>query len=262
MGVRMKLAILALTLALLFQPLQAQSTQIPRLIPAVINVYPHDANAFTQGLLWHNGYLYESTGLYGESTLRRVDIASGEPLESLSLDDAYFAEGLELVDGKLIQLTWQAGIAFVYDFASFERIDAIEYEGEGWGLCTDGRYLFMSDGSPFLSIRDRQTFDLIFRGAVTWDSQLLPAQLLNELECVDDAVYANAWNTDYIFRIDKFTGVITALIDASALLTEAEKAALGAGSVLNGIAYNPESKTFFITGKKWPKIFEVVFTEP
>jgi len=257
----MKRTILALTLALLVLPLQAQSTPIPRLIPEVINVYPHDASAFTQGLLWHDSYLYESTGLYGESTLRRVDIESGEPADLLPIDEAYFAEGLELVDGKLIQLTWKAGRAFVYDFASFKRIDTIEYQGEGWGLCTDGRYLFMSDGSPFLSIRDRQTFALIFRGAVTWDSQLVPAQLLNELECVGDAVYANAWNTDYIFRIDKFTGVITALIDASALLTEAERAALKAGSVLNGIAYNPESQTFFITGKQWPKIFEVVFIE-
>ena len=112
--------ILALILSLALHPLQAQAPQVPRLIPEVLNVYPHDADAFTQGLLWHEGYLYESTGLYGESTLRRVDIESGEPLQLLSIDEAYFAEGLELVDGKLIQLTWKAGRAFVYDFASFE----------------------------------------------------------------------------------------------------------------------------------------------
>ena len=194
--------------------------------------------------------------------LRRVDIESGEPQEMLFLDERYFAEGLERVGDWLIQLTWKAGRAFVYDFASFELIDTIEYEGEGWGLCFDGRYLFMSDGSPFLSVRDPESFALIFRGAVTWGAQLLPAQLLNELECVGDAIYANAWNTDYIFRIDKYTGVITALVDASSLLTDAEKADLRPGSVLNGIAYNPESDTFFITGKNWPKIFEVVFAEP
>lgn len=254
--------ILALVLILVFQPAVAQTQEVARLIPEVLNVYPHDAGAFTQGLLWHDGYLYESTGLFGESTLRRVDIASGEPQVLLSLDDAYFAEGLERVDDRLIQLTWKAGIAFVYDFASFDLIDTIDYEGEGWGLCFDGRYLFMSDGSSFLSVRDPQTFELIFRGAVTWDSQLVPAQLLNELECVGEYIYANAWNTDYIFRIDKWTGDVTAVIDASALLTDAEKAELAAGSVLNGIAYNPDSETFYITGKKWHKLFEVVFSAP
>lgn len=257
---KLKRIILVLLLMLALHPLQAQAP--PRLIPEVIKVYPHDASAFTQGLLWHEGYLYESTGLYGESTLRKVDLESGEPLESLSIDDAYFAEGLELVDGKLIQLTWQAGIAFVYDRATFELIDTIKYEGEGWGLCYDGRYLFMSDSTPYLSLRDAETFDLIVRAGVTYQGQLVPAQLLNELECVGDTIYANAWNTDYIFRIDKWTGDVTAVIDASALLTEAEKANLTGGAVLNGIAWNPESETFFITGKQWNKIFEVTFVSP
>jgi glutaminyl-peptide cyclotransferase len=236
--------------------------EIERLIPKVLNVYPHDANAFTQGLLWHDGFLYESTGLYGESTLRRVDIKSGEALESRSIDDAYFAEGLELVGDKLLQLTWQAGLAFVYDFETFDLIDTIHYEGEGWGLCYDGRYLFMSDSSAYLSLRDAESFDLIVRSAVTFQGQTVPPQLLNELECVGDAIYANAWNTDLIFRIDKWTGDVTAVVDASALLTDAEKADLAAGAVLNGIAYNPESDTFFITGKKWHKLFEVVFAAP
>lgn len=258
----MKRIILALILSLAIYPLQAQAPEPLRLIPEVLNVYPHDAGAFTQGLLWHEGYLYESTGLYGESTLRRVDLESGEPRQLLSIDDAYFAEGLELVDDKLIQLTWQAGIAFVYDVASFDLLDTIAYDGEGWGLCYDGRFLFMSDGSPYLSVRDAETFALVVRAAVAYQGQLVPPQLLNELECVGDHIYANAWNTDLIFRIDKWTGAVTALIDASALLTAAEKAGLAAGGVLNGIAYNPASDTFFITGKKWPHIFEVVFTSP
>ena len=244
------------------QPLQAQPPQVPRLVPEVLNVYPHDAAAFTQGLLWHGGFLYESTGLYGESTLRKVDIASGAPLVAHALDEAVFAEGLELVDDRLIQLTWKAGRAFVYDFASMALIDTIEYVGEGWGLCTDGRYLFMSDSTAYLSLRDAASFDLIFRGAVTYQGQIIAPQLLNELECVGEHVYANAWNTDFIFRIDKWTGEVTALIDASNLLTEAERADLPSGAVLNGIAYNPESETFFITGKLWPKLFEVVFTTP
>lgn len=239
----------------------AQAPQVPTLLPEVINVYPHDDSAFTQGLLWDNGFLYESTGLRGQSTLRRVELETGHPLETVALADELFAEGLERVGDTLIQLTWQAGLALVYDFESFERLDTWSYEGEGWGLCYDGRYLFMSDGSSYLSIRDPGSFELIFRGAVTYNGQILPAQLLNELECVDDYVYANAWNTDFIFRIDKFTGEIVAVIDASSLLTDAEKAALDRGSVLNGIAYNPESRTFYLTGKRWPKLFEVVFVE-
>ncbi len=233
--------------------------QPPVLVPKVLNTYPHDSSAFTQGLLWHGGALYESTGLRGRSSLRRVDIETGLPEVNLPLDAAYFAEGLERVGDRLIQLTWQSGLAFVYDFPSLELIETIQYAGEGWGLCSDGRLLFMSDGSPYLSLRDQATFDLIFRGAVTLDGQLIPPQLLNELECVGEHIYANAWNTDYIFRIDKFTGNISALIDASALLTAAQRASLSPGSVLNGIAYNPESQTFYITGKNWGMLFEVVF---
>lgn len=257
----MNRVIFALILFLALHSLQAQSTEVKRFIPKVLRVLPHDADAFTQGLLWHEGYFYESTGLYGESTLRRVDIASGEPQVLLSIDDAYFAEGLERVDDKLMQLTWKAGVAFVYDLASLELIDTIEYVGEGWGLCYDGRFLFMSDSTPYLSVRDAETFELIVRAAVTYQGQLVPPQLLNELECVGEHIYANAWNTDFIFRIDKWTGAVIAVIDASTLLTDAERADLPAGGVLNGIAYNPETDTFFITGKKWSRIFEVVFIE-
>ena len=254
--------LIAAIIALLLHPAGAQSPSVPLLVPQVRNIYPHDAGAFTQGLLWYDGHLYESTGLYGESTLRRVDIKSGEAEEMVDLPADIFAEGLERVGDRLIQLTWKSGSAFVYDFETFELLDTIEYEGEGWGLCFDGRYLFMSDSTSYLSIRDAATFALIFRGAVTLDGQIIPPQLLNELECVGDHIYANAWNTDYIFVIDKFTGDITALIDASALLTAAQRSELAPGSVLNGIAWNPESETFYITGKNWNKMFEVVFTEP
>ena len=250
-----------IALLMMTVPLLAQAPEVPILVPEVIRVFPHDSQAFTQGLLWDEGFLYESTGLRGRSSLRRVDVESGEPLDIAAVDAAFFAEGLERVGDRLIQLTWQAGRAFVYDFATLAQVDMIEYEGEGWGLCYDGRYLFMSDGSSYLSVRDAATFGLIFRGAVTLNRQIIPPQLLNELECVGDFIYANAWNTDYIFRIDKFTGDVTAVIDASALLTAAERAELSAGGVLNGIAYNSESRTFFVTGKHWPKLFEVVFTE-
>ena len=143
--------VITVLLAMLCLPARAQT---PTLVPQVLNTYPHDAGAFTQGLLWHDGYLYESTGLWGQSTLRRVDLESGAPDIVLPLADNYFAEGLERVGDRLIQLTWQAGLAFVYDIDTLERLQTIEYAGEGWGLCTDGRYLFMSDGSSRLSIRD------------------------------------------------------------------------------------------------------------
>ena len=246
----------------LSQALPAMAQDVPILVPQVLHEYPHDSSAFTQGLLWHEGYLYESTGRWGQSSLRRVVIETGVPETSIALDEAYFAEGLERVGDRLIQLTWRAGLAFVYDFDSLELIDTLEYDGEGWGLCYDGRYLFMSDSTARLSIREPDNFQLIFRGAVTLDGQVIPAQLLNELECVGDHIYANAWNTDYIFRIDKFGGVITAVINATGLLSAAEREALSSGSVLNGIAYNDETETFYITGKNWPKLFEVVFVEP
>lgn len=242
-------------------PLTAQETEIPVLIPDVLNVYPHDSQAFTQGLLWRDGVFYESTGIRGQSSLRKVEIETGDPLEIVPIADEFFAEGLEKIGDKLIQLTWQSGVAFVYDFETFEQIDTIDYDGEGWGLCYDGRYLFMSDSTSYLSVRDPETFDLIFRGAVTGSGQIIPPQLLNELECVGDHIYANAWNTDFIFKIDKFTGDVVAIIDASSLLTETERAGLSSSAVLNGIAYNPESQTFFITGKHWSKMFEVVFTQ-
>ena len=250
-------AVIALLL-LSILPLSAQDTELPILVPEVLNVYPHDSDSYTQGLLWFEGVLYESTGLREHSTLRKVDIETGESLELVTIADEYFAEGLEKIGDKLIQLTWQEGVAFVYDFETFEQIDTLEYEGEGWGLCYDGRYLFMSTGTSYLSVRDPETFDLIFNGSLTAYGQRIPPYL-NELECVGDYIYGNAYQTDYIFKIDKFTGDIVAIIDASELLTEEERAELKGGEVLNGIAYNPETETFFITGKHWSNMYEVVF---
>ncbi len=227
--------------------------------PEVLNVYPHDAGAFTQGLLFYDGYLYESTGRYGESSLRMVDPANGEVLREVEVPQAYFAEGLALVGDTLVQLTWKSGVAFLYDRESFEHRGQFQYEGEGWGLCTDGRYLYMSDGSSFLDVRDAETFELIFSGLVTL--QGAPVKNINELECVGDYIYANVWKTDYILQIDKTNGVVVAVIDASNLLTDDERAALDGQEVLNGIAYLPEAQTFWLTGKHWPHIYEVRFVE-
>ncbi len=258
-GFAMKKLLIVFILLLLTLPLSAQDDPMPVFVPEVINTYDHDNQAFTQGLLYHNGFLYESTGRLGQSSLRQVDPLTGEVLKIVALDDIYFAEGLELVGDQLIQLTWTAGEAFVYDVDTFELIDTYTYEGQGWGLCLDGDYLYMGDGTSYLSIREADTFDLIFRGLVTFQGNPLNAGLLNELECVGDIIYANAWQTQVILMLDKTDGRVIGVIDTTGILTQEEYDALDGSSVLNGIAYNPETETFFITGKNWNKLFEVRF---
>lgn len=227
----------------------------------VLNTIPHDTDSYTQGLLLHDGWLYESAGEWGKSDLRRVDPATGDVLQMVDLPvenlDQYFAEGLALVGDRLIQITWQNGVAFVYDRETFEKVDEFTYSGEGWGLCYDGQSLYMSDGSANLFRRDPDTFDLLETIPVTYEGA--PVKNLNELECVDGSVYANIWFSEYIVRIDKATGVVTAAIDATGLLTPEERAALPEQGVLNGIAYDAERSIFYITGKLWPKMFEVRF---
>jgi glutamine cyclotransferase len=230
---------------------------IEQLAPEVISVRPHDTGSFTQGLLLHNGLFYESAGEYGESNLREVDPQTGKVLRQYSLKQDIFAEGLALVGEKLFQITWTNGYAIVYDLKKFEPLGAFQYAGEGWGLCYDGERLWMSDGSHKLVARDPETFQVTFNLVVRYAG--LPVDELNELECVGDSVYANVWYTDYILRINKFTGRVTARIDASSLLTPDERAALPSGAVLNGIAYDAKNDTFFVTGKRWPKLFEVRF---
>jgi len=220
----------------------------------VLSVRPHDPTAYTQGLVWDHGTFYESAGLYGRSSLRQVEPRTGEVLRRVDLAPGFFAEGLALVGNRLLQLTWKEGVAFQYDARTFERTGEFHYEGEGWGLCDDGRRLVMSDGSDHLGFRDRRTFALLGGVDVRLDGR--PATQLNELECVDGAIYANVWRTDEILRIDPANGRVTAVIDAGGLL---DAAAQEQADVLNGIAYDPEKKTFYITGKLWPKMFEVVF---
>ncbi len=228
-------------------------------VPAALKVhvlrsYPHDRGAFTQGLVWNQGHLYESTGLHGQSSLREVDLHTGHVLRKTDLDPSLFGEGLALVGHRLWQLTWQSHRAFVWDVGSFTRRGEHRYDTEGWGLCYDGRHLVMSDGSEMLTIRDPHDFHVL-RDVRVMDGGL-PVRQLNELECVDGEVYANVWQTDRIVRIDPSSGAVTANIDAAGLLTTSEKAG---ADVLNGIAYLPERHHFLITGKKWPKMFEVVF---
>jgi glutamine cyclotransferase len=220
----------------------------------VVRSYPHDRSAFTQGLIWRDGALYESTGLVGRSSLRRVDLATGSVIQQAIVPAPYFAEGLADVGNRLFQLTWQHGRVFVYDKSTFNRVGELGYQGEGWGLCHDGRSLVMSNGSDALTVRDPKTFAVTRTIRVTQAGR--PLGRLNELECVGGDIYANVWTTDTIVRIDGTTGRVVARIDAAGLLSPAER--LGA-DVLNGIAYDPADRTFLITGKLWPRLFRVTF---
>jgi glutaminyl-peptide cyclotransferase len=220
----------------------------------VLATRPHDPQAYTQGLLWHAGRLFESTGLYGASSLREVEPETGKVLRSTALPAKDFGEGLALVGDRLIQLTWQEGTAYVWGLAKLDLRNQFSYTGEGWGLTWDGKRLIMSDGSDRLTFRDPATFDVLGGVNVSLDGH--PVLDVNELEWVDGAVYANVWQTDSILRIDPASGRVTAAIDAAGLLTDAERAT---AEVLNGIAWRPDTRTFYITGKKWPKLFEVVF---
>ena len=222
----------------------------------VLRELSHERDAYTQGLVWWDDHLFESTGRTGESTLRRLDPRTGAVEQRIDTHPQYFGEGLALVDRRFIMLTWRAQRAYVYDRDSFEELDTYRYQGEGWGLCFDGERLVMSDGSDRLTFRDALTFEPTGTQAVRMRGQ--PVHDLNELECVDGAVYANVWEEDYIVRIDPATGVVTDYIDAAGLLQGAD---LIGSEVLNGIAYDENSETFYITGKWWPKMFEVRFVE-
>lgn len=231
----------------------AQSTAPPIYGYRVVNVYPHDPSAFTQGLLYQDGALYESTGLNGQSSLRKVKLETGEVLERQNVDARYFAEGLAAWRGRLVQLTWQAGIGFTYDLATLEPGPTFKYTGEGWGLTQDGTRLIMSDGSDALRILDPQTFAETGRIAVR--DRGSPVRQLNELEVVQGEIFANVWQTDRIARIAPGTGQVTGWIDLAGLLPASERT--GADAVLNGIAYDAGGDRLFVTGKLWPKLFEI-----
>ena len=237
-------------------PQGAAANVVQSLRVDVLRELPHDTSAYTQGLLWWDGNLYESTGRYGESTLRRLDPATGAVVQQAAVPPAFFGEGLARAGDRLVMLTWMAERALVFNLRSFETIRTFRYRGEGWGLCHDGDRLIMSNGSDTLTFRDPDTFEPT--GAVRVTLRGRPRDQLNELECVDGSVYANVWQEDFIVRIDPESGRVTQQIDAAGLLSRDEARGV---DVLNGIAYQPEDGTFYITGKWWPKMFEVRFVE-
>ncbi len=227
---------------------------VPELGYELRRTLPHDPAAYTQGLVIHEGAFLESTGQYGESQLRLVEIATGRVLRSAGLSDDHFGEGLAVVGDRALQLTWKAGLAFVYDLETFAVTDTLEYEGEGWGLCYDGASLYHSDGSGTLLRRDPATFALLDELGVTRDG--FSTRGLNELECVGGHIYANIYMTNEIVQIDKATGAITGSLDGVPLALASGRPN-DPGAVFNGIAYDEASGNFFVTGKLWPAIFEI-----
>jgi len=225
----------------------------------VVNGYPHDRDAFTQGLVYLDGVLYEGTGLEGESTLRQVDLDTGEVLQSRALDEEHFGEGIAVVGDRIYQLTWRTGICFVYDRETFDLLATFSYPTEGWGLTTDGERLIMSDGSSRLTFRDPATFEEI--GHVDVRDGGMEVDALNELEYVDGEVWANVYTTDYVVRIDPGTGSVTSWIDLTGLLSDEDRAGEEV-NVLNGIAHDPASDRVFVTGKLWPRLFEIEVVPP
>lgn len=220
----------------------------------VVHTYPHDPKAFTQGLIFVDGHLYESTGLNGRSSLRMDDLYTGNVLQKHDLPADIFGEGLTDWQSTLIQLTWTSHKAFVYDRFSFSLQKTMSYEGEGWGLTHDNSELILSDGSSTLRFLDPKSFRVARRLKVT-DQSGRPIQNLNELECVRGEVYANVWQTDDIIRISPRTGKILGRIDLKGIIDKRELQ--GEGAVLNGIAYDQKGDRLFVTGKLWPKLFEI-----
>ena len=227
---------------------------VPTLEYRILRTLPHDSLAYTQGLVFHDGVFFESTGRHGTSSVRRVDPESGAVLQMHELAEEYFGEGLAMVGEELFQLTWQSGRAFVYDAESLEVLRSYEYEGEGWGLCFDGESLFMSDGSSSLQRRDPRSFAVIEKIPVTKDG--FSVSRLNELECVREEIFANIFQTNRIVRIDKRTGEVSGEIDAFGL-SAATPRTPDSDAVFNGIAYDPASGHFYVTGKLWPRLFEI-----
>ncbi|MBK7993346.1 MAG: glutaminyl-peptide cyclotransferase [Blastocatellia bacterium] len=219
----------------------------------IVNSWPHDIDAFTQGLIFHEGVLYESTGLQGMSSLRRVELETGKVQKKIDVPNPYFAEGMTIFQGKVYQLTWTHNKGFVYDLGSFEKEKEFSYSGEGWGLTNDGKSLILSDGTNKIRFIDPFTFEVL--KTITVKEGQMPITSINELEYIKGLIYANIWQTDRIVIIDPNSGDVTGSIDLTGLLSPTDRAMNP--DVLNGIAYDSAKDRLFVTGKLWPKIFEI-----
>ena len=238
------------------QPLPPVGSRVPVSGYTVVRSYPHDARAFTQGIEFHDGVLYEGTGLNGQSSLRRVELATGKVLQQVAVSPEYFGEGITTWGQTILQLTWQSQIGFVYDRATFKQLRTFRYTGEGWGLTHNATELIMSDGSASLRFLDPNTMTEKRRLLVT-DAGIVIRDL-NELEWVNGEIYANVWQTNFIARISPANGHVLGWIDLTGLLSPQER---NAADVLNGISYDTASRRLFVTGKLWPKLFEIRIEE-
>jgi glutamine cyclotransferase len=244
-------AVLALTFC-------ACGPSVPAGIPTygyeVVHSYPHDPDAFTEGLFFDDGFLYESTGLEGHSSVRKVQLETGQVVEKHDLVPTYFGEGIVRWKDQLLQLTYKTEVGFVYDFRTFDLKRNFEYKGEGWSLTTDGKRILMDDGTPEIRFWDPDT--LKETGRITVTDQGQPVKDLNEMEWIKGEIFANIWQTDKIARIDPSTGKVVGWVDLTGLLTPSDQAGLQV-DVLNGIAYDAKTGRIFVTGKKWPKLYEI-----
>ena len=239
----------------------SSSAAVPSYSYTVIKTHPHDQSAFTQGLIYHDGYLYEGTGgsrSRGDdfySSLRKVEIETGKVLRKYDLPPEVFGEGIALLGGKIYQLTWQSEVGFVYNLDDFKLLREVHYKGDGWGLTEDGANLYMSDGTHVIRIVDPETFETK-RTIVVNDERGRPIMKINELEWVNGEIWANIWETGYIIRIDPSNGKLLGRIDLTQLAQQEMEASMTA-DVLNGIAYDKEGDRLFVTGKKWKHLFEI-----
>jgi len=234
----------------------AESPEVKRYTIRIVKTLPHDTHSFTQGLIYHDGMLYESTGLHDQSSLQKIDANTGIVQKVVPVS-SIFAEGLARWENRLIQLTWKRKIAFIYTLSDFSQIGTFRYDTEGWGLTADERHLIMSDGTDVIYFRNPFSFETERMIQVTLGGK--PLQRINELEYVNGLIYANIWYENYIVQIDPSQGEVVGYIDATPLLRV--QPPLDQDSVLNGIAYNDETQTLYLTGKNWPAIFEVTLEE-
>ena len=245
--------LLLFLLACFASPLSQAQEQVVRYGYNILNTYPHNIDSFTQGLVYHEGFLFEGTGKNGQSNLSKINLADGEVLMNKSMSQRYFGEGIEIVDDKIYQLTWQSHLVFVHDKTTFESKGSHYNATQGWGLAYDGSHLILSDGTANLQFMDPETFAPVRKVEVQLDGNAI--NQLNELEYINGEVWANVWQTDFILRIDPESGEVNSIVDLTGLSGQTQ---LGSSeAVLNGIAWDAEAKRLFVTGKHWANLFEI-----
>jgi glutaminyl-peptide cyclotransferase len=249
----MRILVVAAALAACACGPASQAGSIPEYGYQVVKAYPHDPGAYTQGLVYLDGFLYEGTGLTGRSSIRKVKLETGEVLQKRDIPEAYFGEGIVNWKDRLIEITWTTESGFVYDLATFNPLREFKYSGEGWGLTQDGKRIIMSDGTAQIRFWDPETLRETGRITVTAGGEKVDQ--LNELEWVKGEILANVWQTDRIARINPSNGQVTGWIDLAGILPRSER--LGMEDVLNGIAYDAKGDRLFVTGKQWPKLYEI-----